>query len=116
MKLPNARRAMVERGKIVDYLLNESHPRNRGKCAYFQSRGFSVKSWRFMAAAFQELARSGNVLESMETPHGMKYIVEGDLKSPSGKPMLVQSVWVVNPRSNVPRFITAVPHLEQPYD
>ena len=40
MILPNAEKAIVERDKIVDYLLNAAHPDNGGKATFFESLGF----------------------------------------------------------------------------
>jgi len=42
LKLPNAERGVVEREKIVDYLLNPTHPDNGGKAEFFFSLGFDV--------------------------------------------------------------------------
>ncbi|MEJ7712567.1 MAG: DUF6883 domain-containing protein [Pyrinomonadaceae bacterium] len=35
MMLPNAHLALVERGKITEYLLNPAHPDNGGKAPFF---------------------------------------------------------------------------------
>ena len=40
MKLPNAHLAVVERAKIVEYLLNPAHPDNGGKAPFFMALGF----------------------------------------------------------------------------
>jgi len=109
MKLPNARRAVVERSKIVDYLLNASHPGNNGKAAYFESRGFSSKGWRYLAGALLHLARTVSVQRILETPHGTKYILDGPLPSPSGKLMAVRTTWMVHADQTHPNFVTAVP-------
>ncbi len=41
MNLPNAEGAVVERDKIIDYLLNPGHPDNGGKSSFFLTAGFS---------------------------------------------------------------------------
>jgi len=49
VKLPNPEKAVVERGKVVDYLLNSAHPDNGGKAAFFEGLGFDNKNgkkWR----------------------------------------------------------------------
>jgi len=38
MNLPNAGEAVVEREKIVGYLLNPAHPDNGGKAEFFYAR------------------------------------------------------------------------------
>jgi hypothetical protein len=39
MKLPNLDKAIIEREKIMDYLLNPVHPDNGGKSEFFRSLG-----------------------------------------------------------------------------
>src|ERR1051325_6565725 len=45
MKLPNAERAVVEREKIVDYLLNPAHRHGASKARFFSSFGFRIEQW-----------------------------------------------------------------------
>jgi len=72
MKLPNADKAIVERGKLVDYLLNATHPDNGGKAAFFLSLGFSVDRWSALVSAFRRLAGSAEVAKCVESLHGRK--------------------------------------------
>ena len=46
MKLPNAEKAVVEREKLADYLLNAAHPDNGGKAAFFEGSDFIELSRR----------------------------------------------------------------------
>ena len=55
MKLPNAEKAVVEREKIEDYLLNAAHPDNGGKAAFFEGLGFRREKWEMLAKALQRL-------------------------------------------------------------
>ena len=41
MKLRNAHLAIVDRSKVLDYLLNEAHPDNGGKARFFGLLGYS---------------------------------------------------------------------------
>jgi hypothetical protein len=85
VKLPNFEQALIEREKIVDYLLNAVHPDNGGKAAFFEASGFTLQNWQLLANAFGKLAADGVVVKSMETSHGIKYIVEGRIETPQGK-------------------------------
>lgn len=49
MKLPNASKAVVERTKLVDYLLNAAHPDNGGKAEFFEKLGFRRTAWKALA-------------------------------------------------------------------
>lgn len=110
MKLPNAERAVVEREKVVDYLLNAAHPDNGGKAQFFEGLGFRREEWRTLAAAFRTLACNAEVTGSMESPHGRKYIMVGKIKSPSGIAPRVQTVWIVDSGSEAARLVTAYPY------
>lgn len=77
MKLRNAHLAIVERHKIVDYLLNSAHPDNGGKARFFESIGFSVENTELLMRALHAVAQIGDVVEEAESPHGEKYVVDG---------------------------------------
>jgi len=60
VKLPNAERALVERGKLVDYLLDLEHADGGPKARFFMAFGFSRPSGRNCARpcyAMRESAR-----------------------------------------------------------
>jgi len=110
MKLPNAEIALVEREKIVNYLLNGAHPDNGGKAKFFEALGFRRDQWETMVSAFRKLAREAEVSQSSESPHGQKYVVVAEIESPSGRAAMLQSVWIVDRGLDRPRLVTAYPH------
>jgi len=55
----------------------------------------------------QQLA--ADVTKSMETVHGKKYIVDGDLKNPVGKAARVRTIWIIDAGVDFPRLVTAYP-------
>ena len=112
MKLPNAERAVVERGKISDYLLNSAHPDNGGKAAFFLSLGYKRDDWRLLAAALHRLAVATEVARSMETTHGIKYVLDGSIETPGGKMTAVRTIWIVDRGLDRPRLVTAYPREE----
>lgn len=109
MKLPNAEKAIVEREKITDYLLNPAHPDNGGKAAFFKYLGFRRVAWEKLAEAFLELAQAAEVAGTMKSPHGQKYVIVGRIESPGGKSAAVQTIWVVDSGYDVARLVTAYP-------
>ena len=112
MKLPNAHLAVVERGKIVEYLLDPAHPDNGGKAAFFAGQGFRQSSWRALAAAFQDLAVTTDVTVQTTSRHGVKYLIDGRLETPSGKTPVVRTGWIVDRGLDTPRLVTAYPKEE----
>jgi hypothetical protein len=107
--LPNAERAVVARGKVVDYLLSDTHPDGRGKARFFAVHGFSPASWEALAAALRLHAVSHPVAEAVETPFGLRYVVEGELPTPDGRAPGVRMVWFVRTGRDVPELVTAYP-------
>jgi hypothetical protein len=61
--LPNAANAALDDAKIVDYLLEPSHPVGGGKAKFFLSRGFTRANWmelkRALLAQNQSLCHFG---------------------------------------------------------
>ena len=110
MKLPNAAKAVVEREKIADYLLNPAHPDNGGKAAFFEKLGFRRKEWKTLAEALQTLAGKADVTESLRSPHGQKYVIVGRIESPVGKSVTVKTIWIVDKGLAGARLVTAYPN------
>ena len=111
--LPNAQRAVVDREKITDYLLNSAHPDNGGKAEFFSQLGFSRDQWEILAAALKALAGSEEEITVTESPHGRKYVIVGKMHSPSGKTPLVQTVWIVDKGMDIARLVTAYPRKDE---
>lgn len=109
MKLPKAEKAVVEREKIEDYLLNAAHPDNGGKAAFFEGLGFRRDKWETLAKALQAVAAQTEVTHSMDSPHGRKYVIVGRLESPGGKAATVRTIWIVDTGLDVARLVTAYP-------
>ena len=116
MKLPNAHLALVEREKVLDYLLNQTHPDNGGKAAFFIGLGFSPDRWPELARSLVRLAEETEIVESIESVHGMKYIVDGRLKFRSGRSSGVRTVWIIDKGDKRPRLVTAYPRKERDND
>jgi hypothetical protein len=108
MRLPNADRATVSREKVVDYLLNPSHPDGASKAAFFLAMGFQPEKWQVLATAFQRLAQREEAI-CVDSPHGSKYIVKGEIDTPSGLKVTIRTVWIVDNDSEIPRLVTAFP-------
>jgi hypothetical protein len=110
MILPNAESALVEQRKITEYLLNREHPDNGGKADFFIDLGFSVEDWENLADALRSLASNYAAIQSMESSHGKKYIVDGEIVSLIGKTPVVRTVWIVDRGQTIARLVTAYPH------
>jgi hypothetical protein len=55
------------------------------------------------------VAAEGIVAQVVESAHGSKYIVDGPLRTPNNKTVLVRTVWIREPGRDRPRLVTAYP-------
>jgi hypothetical protein len=109
MKLPNAEKVVVERGKIVDYLLNPAHRYGASKARFFARFGFQSEKWEHLAQALRRHGQKHEVKRTRETGFGPRYEVEGELNAPDGRSPRVRSVWQLDQGEVAPRLITAYP-------
>ena len=109
MKLPNALLAVVEREKVVDYLLNRAHRYGASKAEFFSKYGFLLEKWEVLAQALLQHGQKHDVINVMETGFGPRYLIEGQLPSPGGRAPLVRTVWQLDRGQLAPRLITAYP-------
>jgi Domain of unknown function (DUF6883) len=93
MKLPHADKVIVEREKIVDYLLNPEHRIGASKANFFMKFGFRADKWEVLAEALRVHAQINRVKRMHETGFGPRYEVEGALETPDGRQPMVRSVW-----------------------
>jgi hypothetical protein len=114
--LPNGTKGLVEREKVVTYLLNPAHPEGAGKARFFFSLGFRPEWPQVLADALRRIARTGSVARFVETVHGAKYIVDGELTGPDGRAAQVRTIRITEPGKESPRLITAYPGKEWDYD
>jgi hypothetical protein len=114
VKLRNADLAVIERHKIVDYLLNSAHPDNGGKAQFFESLGFFIDAPEPLIAALGAVAQTGKVVDSSESLHGEKYVVDGLLwsQTESSHSRMVRTVWIIERGVEAPRLVTAYPGKE----
>ena len=109
MKLPNGDRAYVPREKVERCLLAPEHPAGGAKARFFLSVGFDSECPDDLIAALRQVARSGLVAETIRTPHGIKHAVDGIITTPLDRRVRLRTIWIREPESYRPRFVTAYP-------
>jgi len=110
MQLPHLESAVVSRDKIVDYLLNPTHPQEAPKARFFSSHGFALDGWEILAGELRRLPANWPVAESVESEHGAKCIIDGQIDTPSGQTVSVRTIWIIDRGRHAPRLVTAYPH------
>ena len=114
MNLRNAHLAIVEHHKVTGYLMNSAHPDNGGKAQFFESLGFSIENPEALIGALRTVAQTGEVVQSVESPHGEKHVVDGSVSSQTERSQrrTVRSVWIIDRGAEAPRLVTAYPGKE----
>lgn len=114
MKLRNAHLAIVDRSKVLDYLLSEAHPDNGGKARFFASLGFSREDPEGLMRALRNVAAHGKVVSGGGSVHGEKYVVDGWLSAHTqeSRRWSVRTVWIIDRGGDAPRLVTAYPGKE----
>jgi hypothetical protein len=114
VKLRNAHLAVVERHKIVDYLLDAAHPDNSGKARFFESLGFSVDEPERLMTALRAVAVDGKVVKTGRSVHGEKFVVEGWLSAHTEEShrRTIRTIWIIDRGYEAPRLVTAYPGRE----
>lgn len=108
-QLPYAESAFVPQEKILDYLLSEEHPFGRHKAKLFLRYGFTRENWQIFRDHLLRHGRTNPVVSVEPNPYGVRYIVEGVVETPSGRPLVLRTVWFIENESESPRLITAYP-------
>ena len=107
--LPDSDRLIVEKSKLVSYLLNLSHKDGASKAKFFLQRGFKADPWQTFAEALQTHGASRTVTGIENSKHGKKFTVECQIRTPDGKNPCILSVWL-QATGKAPRLITAHPN------
>ena len=109
MKIPNCENAIVDEGKLLDYLLSETHPVGSAKACYFRKLGFSYNNAEELRNILLQIANSAHIDQEINTAYGTKYIVKGELPTSSGKTYSIVTIWIIEKNDIAPRFVTAYP-------
>lgn len=104
-----AAEAEVPEAKIVLYLLNPNHRDGGGKARFFLARGFTVELWEELANALRRHAIEYEVKRQINSPLGLRFVIEGLMSMPDETVALVRSVWFIESGEQIPRFVTAYP-------
>jgi len=109
MKLPHGDSCVVDRRKITEYLLPTTHPDGAAKAAFFLRFGFVSGDWPVLADALREHGQAYEVTNSVASEYGVRYTVDGALRTPDGRNPVIRTVWMTEEGSESPRLITAHP-------
>jgi hypothetical protein len=84
MKLPNVESAAALERKMTHDLLNSAHPVGGSKAWFFLRHGFTVAELQWLAEALLRHPQENEGMKMEQTPHGVRYVVDGPLTAPDG--------------------------------
>jgi hypothetical protein len=109
MKLPNRESTVIPHSKLTDYLLSQNHAIGKSKSKFFRQFGFDETNIDEFERGLKEIAQENDFIEQISVPHGEKYVINGILKTPAGRPIAVTTIWIIEKGEITPRFVTAYP-------
>ena len=108
MPIPGALGLSVETRKIADYLLNLDHPDGGPKARYLLGRGFTQTAPDRLRVAIEDAARTQATVSVERNPFGVKYVLQCEIETPSGRRPCVRTVWI-DEGDGLARFVTLAP-------
>ncbi len=109
MKLPNKEKAYIPISKLIDYLLSETHITGKSKSKFFRKFGFNESNLDMLEQGLLAIAKTQDIVATNISPHGTKYIIDGNLFTPINRFVRIRTVWIVEKDQDAPRFVTAYP-------
>jgi hypothetical protein len=103
-------KAIVEKDKIVEYLLNTQHPDGASKAYFFRKLGFHQNEPQVLEKALLDhysLFESSSL--AILNEFGVKYVIKGPLETPSNNSVLIKSVWFRGNNADFCKLVTAYP-------
>lgn len=107
MKLSNVEHAIIQKEKFTHYLLLLTSEDGKSKAEYFRKIGFNETNLKDFEYALLTVAANNEVKTIEKYKFGVKYVIEGLMDSPSGKKVMVRTVWSIDKGEKNPRFVTA---------
>lgn len=105
-KLPGAERAVVEIGKLRDYVLSSGHPRGKHKARMFAATvGLAVEDAADLRQALLSAAVAREAAAGEGDEYGQRYLLNFVLETEVGVAR-VRSGWIVRVGEDFPRLTT----------
>jgi hypothetical protein len=109
MKLAEQFELLISDEKLMKYLLSGTQTKSTDKAKLFSLFGYNVENASILKDQLKEIASEREVESISENEYGIFYVVSDEIKTPSGKMLLLQTVWHVLDGSTTARFVTSYP-------
>jgi hypothetical protein len=109
MKLPNRERAVIAADKLIEYLLNVEHKRGGTKARLLGQFGYARESWQKLETDIRLYHLDAEVDVVRLALYGLRYEIRAPLQTPSGRLLVVRTIWQIDEGTDFPRLITLFP-------
>lgn len=109
MKLTDQFELSISEDKLLKYLLSDSQTRSTDKSKLFSLYGFQSENFSLLKNEIISIAERNEIESISENEYGIFYVVSGEIRSPDGKHLLLQTIWHVLDKTKTARFVTAYP-------
>jgi len=105
VKIPAGDAAVVDRHKLVDYCLNEEHPRGKHKARVFAAAlGFTSAHADELRARLLVAAATEDAHRGAADRYGHRYVLDSDITGPNGATVVVRSSWIIRRGETAPHL------------
>ena len=105
--LPNYQKAIIPRSKLEDYALNPAHKEGQHKAHLFKSiLGFEKDDWQKLEKIILNELPYHEASLSGEGQYGKKFLVSLPIVGLNGNIAIVETVWIIRPKTDYPSFVT----------
>lgn len=106
MRLPNADNAEIDTRKLKDYCLNPNHEVGKHKARVFAAAlNLRIEDHAFLKEQLIKAVVENDAVSGVFNKYGQRYVVNFELEH-DGRTAVVESVWLIDTGSEVPRLIT----------
>jgi len=109
MPIPNAASAFIPPTKLSGCLLNLAHPVGGPKARWFIALDYQPDNPDQLETDLLEIVRNSSDYVDEQTAFGVKYVVRGQVESPTGSLANVCTVWITETNGPQPRLVTVYP-------
>lgn len=109
MKLPNREHAQISSDKLTEYIPNTEHERGGTKARLLVRVGYTKDNWERLENDIRSYHLDVEIDVIRQTLYGVRYEIRAPLQTPSGRSLMVRTIWQVDIGQQVPRLVTRIP-------
>ena len=90
-------------------MLSETHSVGKAKAKFLRSAGFNESNVDLLKKGLLDIALAGAIAGEVTSVHGVKYVIDGQLQTPTEDVLKIRTVWIIDQGQTRPRLVTAYP-------